>query len=671
MTPYPNLFAPLTLGKLTLPNRALMGSMHTGLEERPTLERLAAFYGERARGGVGLIVTGGIAPNIEGAVYPGAAAMMSEDDAAKHRVVTDAVHAEGGRILMQILHAGRYAFGKDAVAPSAVRAPISPITPRALGSDEIEAQIADFARAARLAIAAGYDGVEVMGSEGYLINQFMAARTNQRDDDWGGDAERRRRFGVEVVRAVRDAMGDDPVLIYRLSMLDLVDGGSPWKDVVAMARDVEAAGASAINTGIGWHEARIPTIATSVPRAAFTWVTQKMVGEVSVPLITSNRINTPEVAEAALDGTGISMVSMARPFLADADFMAKARDGRAGRITPCIACNQACLDHTFELKTASCIVNPRAGHETELVITPAETPKSVAVVGAGPAGLAAALTASDRGHSVTLFEAGDKIGGLMQLAARVPGKEEFVPLLEWFASEVERSRITLRLNASASVDDLAEFDEVVIATGTTPRDPAIPGQAAEHVMSFEEALTTPATPGERIAIVGAGGIGFDVATYLTADAEAGDEVGAWSQSWGIGDPAEHTGGLTGSEPEQRSAVDVTLMQRRPGGLGKTLGRTTGWIHRSTLKKRGVAMMGGVTYDEITPDGLRVTASDGQERLVEADRVILCAGQVSRRDLADALIAAGRSVHVIGGADKAAELDAKRAINQGTRLAATL
>lgn len=667
----PNLFSPVTLGKLTLPNRALMGSMHTGLEERPTLESLAAFHAERVRGGVGLIVTGGIAPNPEGAVYPGAAAMTGEAEAERHRVVTRAVHAEGGRILMQILHAGRYAFGKAAVAPSAIRAPISPITPRALTEEEVEGQIADFARAARLAVEAGYDGVEVMGSEGYLINQFMAPRTNQREDAWGGDAARRRRFGVEAVRAVREAMGPDPVLIFRLSMLDLVEGGSPWEDVVAMAREVEAAGATAINTGIGWHEARIPTIAASVPRGAFTWVTQKMVGEVAIPLITSNRINTPEVAEAALDGTGIDMVSMARPFLADAGFLAKARDGEGHRIAPCIACNQACLDHTFELKTASCIVNPRAGHETELVIMPAEARKSVAVIGAGPAGLAAALTASERGYSVTLFEASDRIGGLMTLAARVPGKEEFGPLLRWYEAEVEASGIALRLNTRATLEDLADFDEVVIASGTTPRDPALPGQDAPHVLGFEEALTTPARPGERVAIVGAGGIGFDVATYLTGDAEPEGSAMAWASSWGIGDPEDCTGGLSGAGDTARSSVAVTLMQRRPGAPGKTLGRTTGWIHRSTLRKRGVTMLGGVTYDEIVPEGIRVSLADGTRRLIEADRVILCAGQVSRRDLADALVSMGRTVHVIGGADKAAELDAKRAINQGTRLAAAL
>ncbi|MEL7344694.1 MAG: FAD-dependent oxidoreductase, partial [Pseudomonadota bacterium] len=663
--------SPIGQRKAAQHHGAVMGSMHTGLEEQPTLDRLAAFYAERARGGVDLIVTGGIAPNGEGAVYPGAASMTCEADAQKHRVVTQAVHDHGGHICMQILHAGRYAFGKDAVAPSAIRAPISPITPRALETDEIETQIADFARAARLAVEAGYDGVEVMGSEGYLINQFMAARTNQRDDDWGGDAARRRRFGVEVVRAVRDAMGDDPVLIFRLSMLDLVDGGSPWTDVVSMAKEVERAGATAINTGIGWHEARIPTIATSVPRGAFTWVTEKMVGEVSVPLITSNRINTPEVAEAALADTGIAMVSMARPFLADADFMSKARDDQSARITPCIACNQACLDHTFELKTATCIVNPRAGHETELIIAPAQLPKSIAVVGAGPAGLSAALTASQRGHRVTLFEAGDQLGGLMQLAARVPGKEEFIPLLAWFKAEIQASDIAVRLNTTAMPEDLDEFDEVIVATGTTPRDPGIQGQSAAHVQGFEAALATPAKPGERVAIVGAGGIGFDVATYLTADVEPAEDVQSWSASWGIGDPRDHKAGLTGTSPDQKSDVEVTLMQRRAGGLGKRLGRTTGWIHRSTLRKRGVTMMGGVRYDEITPQGLRVTVNDTEELLIKADRIILCAGQVSRRDLADALVAKGRTVHVIGGADKAAELDAKRAINQGTRLAATL
>lgn len=665
---YPNLFRTIKIGATTLPNRVIMGSMHTGLEEEPTLERLAAFYVERARGGVGLIVTGGIAPNPEGAVYPGAAAMMTDEDAERHKVVTDAVHAEGGRIIMQILHAGRYAFGNDAVAPSAIRAPISPVVPNELSGEHVEKQIADFANAARLAVVAGYDGVEIMGSEGYLINQFMAARTNQRDDDWGGDARRRRRFGVEVVRAVRAALGRDVLLVYRLSMLDLVPGGSIWADVVAMAKDVEAAGANVINTGIGWHEARVPTIAASVPRAAFTWVTEKMVGEVGIPLVTSNRINTPEIAEAALDGTGISMVSMARPFLADADFVLKARNGNAGRIAPCIACNQACLDHTFELKTASCIVNPRAGHETELVLEPAEAQKRIAVVGAGPAGLAAALAASKRGHRVDLFEGGEAVGGLMRLAARVPGKEEFAPLLDWFEGELDASTVSVHLKTKVSANDLVAFDEVIVATGTTPRDPGLPGQDGPNVQGYAEALMAPVTPGERVAIVGAGGIGFDVATYLTGDAEPGKEE--WAKSWGVFDPELHAGGLWDARVDERSAVSVVLLQRRPGTPGKALGRTTGWIHRSVLRKRGVRMIGGVTYNEITPEGLKITTKDGPE-FVDADRVVLCAGQLSERSVADALVAKGKTVHVIGGADRAAELDAKRAIDQGTRLAARL
>ena len=673
MTLYPHLLAPLDLGHVTLPNRVLMGSMHTGLEETRDWNRVAEFYAARARGGVGLMVTGGMAPNREGGVFPGAAGLHGPEDVTNHRVVTDRVHDAGGRIAMQILHAGRYAYGKDCVAPSAVRSPISPFTPTELDEAGIEKQIADIATAATRAREAGYDGVEVMGSEGYFLNQFLVRRTNHRTDRWGGTYENRMRLPVEVVRRVRQAAGADFILIYRLSMIDLVPEGSNWDEIVTLAKAIEGAGASIINTGIGWHEARIPTIATSVPRAAWVWVTKKLMGQVGIPLITSNRINTPDVAERVLADGCADMVSMARPFLADPDFVAKAAAGQAARIAPCIACNQACLDHTFAGKVSSCLVNPFACHETELPVTQAATPKHIAVVGAGPAGLAAALTADRRGHHVTLFEAAPEIGGQLNLARKVPGKEEFDGLVDWYRAMLADSRIDLRLGKRADAAMLADFDVIIIATGVAPRDPGIPGQDHAHVASYVEVLTGAVSPGARVAIVGAGGIGFDVAEFLVqARPSPTEDLSHWLKDWGVGDPSDRPGGLADAAPEA-PLRQVTLMQRKAEKPGRSLGKTTGWIHRAALAAKGVRMIGGLTYERITPAGIIVSHGETREspELVVADTVVLCAGQVSNRSLANDLIALGRTVHVVGGADLAAELDAKRAIDRATHLALTL
>ncbi len=669
MTAFPHLLAPLDLGFTTLKNRVLMGSMHTNLEELGDWNRIATYYEARAAGGVALIVTGGMAPNEEGAVFPGAAGLFSDQDIANHRLVTDRVHAAGGKIAMQILHAGRYAYSPKAVAPSAIKSPISPFPPNELDEGGIEKQIADFVTAATRAREAGYDGVEIMGSEGYFLNEFLVTHTNRRTDRWGGSYENRMRLPVEVVRRVREAVGKDFIIIYRLSMIDLIPNGSTWDEVVQLAQAIENAGASILNTGIGWHEARIPTIATSVPRAAFTWVTKKLMGEVTIPVITSNRINTPEVAETVLADGCADMVSMARPFLADPDFVKKAAEGRSDEIAPCIACNQACLDHTFELKTSTCLVNPRACYETEITLAPATKPKSIAVVGAGPAGLSTAIAAAQRGHKVTLYDAAGEIGGQLNLAKQVPGKEEFHTLLAYYRRMLEVLQIRVQLNTNVTADMLTGYDEVIIATGVTPRDPGIPGQTQPQVLSYIDVLQGAAV-GDRVAIIGAGGIGFDVAEYLTQQGESATlNLTDWRSEWGVGDPSETPGGLTTPTPDA-PARQVTLLQRKAEKPGKRLGKTTGWIHRAALKAKGVKMLSGVTYDEITPQGLRITR-DGNTETLEVDAIILCAGQEPNRSLADELAAKGLTAHVIGGAEVAAELDAKRAINQGTRLADSL
>ena len=673
MTPYPHLLSPLDLGFTTLRNRVLMGSMHVGLEEAENgFERMAAFYAERARGEVGLIVTGGIAPNPRGRPAPGGAMLTTEAEAAPHRIVTEAVHAEGGKIAMQILHFGRYAYHPDLVAPSALKSPITPFTPHALSTDEVEQTIADFVNCAALAQHAGYDGVEIMGSEGYLINEFIAARTNQRTDEWGGEYARRMRFPVEIVRRVRERVGANFIIIYRLSALDLVEGGSTLDEVIQLAQAIEAAGASIINTGIGWHEARIPTIATSVPRGAYTWVTQRLMGHVSVPLVATNRINTPELAEQLLADGVCDMVSMARPFLADADFVKKAREGRADEINTCIACNQACLDHTFSGRITSCLVNPRACHETLLKIEPTTAPRRIAVVGAGPAGLAFATTAAERGHQVTLFDAAGEIGGQFNLAKKVPGKEEFHETLRYFRRQIERTGVELRLNTRAEAAALAAggYDDIVLATGITPRQPAIDGIDHPKVLGYLDVLRDEKPVGDKVAVIGAGGIGFDVSEYLVHEGTSPTlDAAKFNAEWGIDTSYAQAGGLAAPvvpPPARR----VRLLQRKTSKVGDGLGKTTGWIHRASLKSRGVGMSPGVQYQRIDDAGLHVSV-EGKPELIEADNVVICAGQEPQRELLAALQAAGCRVHLIGGADVAAELDAKRAIKQGTELAASI
>ena len=678
---YPNLLEPLDLGFTKLRNRTLMGSMHTGLEEAKNgFERLAAFYAERARGGVALIVTGGIGPNPEGGVFQGAAKMTNDEEVEKHKIITSAVHEADGKICMQILHAGRYAYSPALVAPSAIQAPINPFKPKELDEAGIEKQIEDYAVCAQLAQTAGYDGVEIMGSEGYFINQFIVAHTNHRTDQWGGSYENRIRLPIEIVRRVRERVGENFIMIYRLSMLDLIEDGSTWEEVVQLAKEIEKAGATIINTGIGWHEARVPTIATSVPRGAFTKVTARLKGEVSIPLVTTNRINMPDVAEKILAEGDADMVSMARPFLADADLVLKASEDRAEEINTCIGCNQACLDHTFGGKLTSCLVNPRACHETELTYVKTASPKSIAVVGAGPAGMAFASVAAERGHKVALFDAGKEVGGQFNIAKLIPGKEEFYETLRYYRVMLDKHGVDVRLETRVSVDDLkaGNFDEVVLATGVAPRTPDIEGIDHPKVIGYLDALLERKPVGQKVAVVGAGGIGFDVSEFIVhKGTSAALDAGHFMREWGVDLTVEHRGGIQGVTPEvPEPAREVFLLQRKSSKVGKNLGKTTGWIHRTSLKNRKVQMMPGVTYRKIDDEGLHITvtpkgAEQGEDRVLPVDTIILCAGQEPLRELQSGLEAAGLPVHLIGGSDVAAELDAKRAIDQGSRLAASI
>jgi 2,4-dienoyl-CoA reductase (NADPH2) len=676
-TNYPHLFAPLDLGFTTLKNRVLMGSMHTGLEDGNKHERLAVYFAERARGDVGLIITGGYAPNRAGWVKPFAGKLTTRGEAARHRQITKAVHAEDGKIAMQILHAGRYAYHPLSVAPSRIRSPITPFTPRELSSSGVEKQIKAFVRCAQLARDAGYDGVEIMGSEGYFINEFLITHTNHRTDKWGGDYSQRMRLPVEIVTRTREAVGEDFIIIYRLSMIDLIPDGNSWDETVALAKAIEGAGATIINTGIGWHEARVPTIATSVPRGAFTWVTKKMKQEVTIPLVTSNRINLPETAEQILSEGCADMVSLARPMLADPEFVKKAREGRADEINVCIACNQACLDHTFANKMSSCLVNPRACHEMELNYVATETRRRFAVVGSGPAGISAALVLAERGHEVDLYEASSEIGGQLNMAKVIPGKEEFHEMLRYFKRQIELKRVRVHLNTRVGADELIAkaYDGVIIATGVVPRDPKIEGQDHPKVLSYIDVLRERVPVGKRVAIVGAGGIGFDVAEFLVQGGSSPTlHLDEWLVEWGVVDPAEARGGIApdGMQPAPPGR-EVTLLQRKAGKHGATLGKTTGWIHRATLKMNNVRMIGGINYERIGDEGLLITYGEKHEQptWIDVDNIVMCAGQLPLRELQTPLDSAGVPTHVIGGADVATELDAKRAIDQGSRLAARL
>lgn len=669
---YPHLFTPLDLGFTTLKNRTLMGSMHMGLEEEKNGEALmASFYAERAAGGAGLIVTGGVAPSYQGWVMPFAARMTRKGHARKHEVITNAVHEHDGKICMQILHTGRYGYHPFIVAPSALKAPINMFKPKALSKRGIWGTIKDYANSAFMAQKAGYDGVEIMGSEGYFINQFLCPRTNHRDDEWGGSFENRSRIAIEIVKAVREKVGANFIIIFRLSMLDLVEGGSNWEEVVQLAKLIEDAGATIINTGIGWHEAKVPTIATMVPRAAFTWITQKLKGEVSVPLITTNRINTPEVAEQVLADGHADMVSMARPFLADEEFVNKAEQGKADRINTCIACNQACLDHVFQKKRASCLVNPRAGYETELNFPLTNYKKKIAVVGAGPAGLAFSCYAAERGHEVHLFDKDDKIGGQFNYAKRIPGKEEFYETLRYFDNRLKDSGVNVHLNSPQTADSLKEagFDEVVLATGIAPRKLDIPGIEHHKVLSYLDVLRDDKPVGQKVAIIGAGGIGFDVAEFISEEESLTTQPDKWLKSWGIDKGYAERGALTEREVEE-SPRQIYLLQRKTSKVGKGLGKTTGWVHRQSLMQKKVQMMPGVSYDKIDDQGLHITINE-EPKLLEVDHVIVCAGQEPNKAFYSELQDAGISVHLIGGADVAAELDAKRAIRQGAELAASI
>ena len=672
---YPHLLEPLDLGFTTLRNRVLMGSMHVMLEDKTKdLPKLAEFYAERARGGVGLIVTGGFGVNRAGWLLPLAGKMTTTAESRQHRQVTEAVHEHDGKIAMQLLHAGRYSYHPLSVSASKTKSPITPFGARAMRPREITQTIADFAHSAYLAREAGYDGVEIMGSEGYLINQFLAPRTNKRTDEWGGSPENRRRFAVSIVTAVREAVGPDFIVMYRLSMLDLVPEGQTWDEIVALAKEVEAAGATIINTGIGWHEARVPTIVTSVPRAAFTWITAKLKPEVAIPVVTSNRITMPETAEEILARGDADMISMARPFLADPHWVNKAAGNRADEINACIGCNQACLDHTFSHKRASCLVNPMAAHETELKLLPTRRAKRVAVVGAGPAGLAVATSAARRGHAVDLFEADGEIGGQFNLARRIPGKEEFAETIRYFVRQLELAGVKVHLNHAVSAPELIDgsYDDIVLATGVAARALSLPGSDRPNVHSYADVITGRATIGDRVAVIGAGGIGFDVSEYLTHTGERGVAQGRdeWLREWGVSDPSLDRGGVTAPQPAG-SPRQVYLLQRKSTAIGEGLGKTSGWVHRAALKSRGVEMIKGVTYQRIDDAGLHIVDERKSERVIEVDDVVVCAGQESRRDLLGALQHAQQTVHLVGGADVAVELDAKRAIDQGTRLAAAL
>lgn len=672
---YKHIFEPLDLGFTTLKNRILMGSMHTGLEEEKNgLERIATYYAERAKGGVGLIVTGGIAPNIQGWTGPFSARMSNKKHARHHQKITQAVHDEGGKICMQILHAGRYGYHPFNVAPSKIKAPINPFKPFKLTKSGINRTIRDFVSCAKLSKVAGYDGVEIMGSEGYLINQFITTHTNKRTDKWGGSYENRMRLPITLVKSVREAVGEDFIIIYRLSMLDLIEKGSTWEEVVLLAKEIEKAGATIINTGIGWHEARIPTIATSVPRAAFTWVTKKMKEEVSIPLITSNRINMPETAEKVLAEGHADMISMARPFLADPEWVNKAAEERDDEINTCIACNQACLDHVFKQKVASCLVNPRACHETEFDYSPTKEPKKIAVVGAGPAGLAAATIAAQRGHLVTLFDADKEVGGQFNIAKQIPGKEEFYETIRYFKKQIELHNVTTKLGVRVSAADLSksDFDEIILATGIKPRTPKIEGIDNEKVLSYLDVLKHKKPVGKRVAIIGAGGIGFDVSEYLSHEGESTSlNINEWLKEWGIDKNLQARGGIEGMSPELHpSPREIFMFKRSKGKFGGNLGKTTGWIHRANLKKKNVQFINEVQYTKIDDEGLHYTKNE-ENKILKVDTIVICAGQTPFKELLAPLETTGKKVHVIGGADVAAELDAKRAIDQGSRLAARL